>query len=72
MLRDGVEPDSATPDDFTRLHVVARDPSTAQQDPICAGLVGYRPIGATPPGALTGPEQLALARARSTESTRNW
>lgn len=72
MLRDGVDQDLALPDDFTRLHVVACDPTAAQRAPVVNSLIGFHPIGATPPGALTGPEQMALARTRSTDSTRNW
>lgn len=77
LMKVGASEVTATQDDFRRVAIVAKDQIAAMTDPAVEAACGaeYRPIVATPPGMMTGPEAMARRRALDADGYKqrtNW
>lgn len=65
LIKNGVAPHTAKSADFKRVRVTGTDTIDALTSEIVGAEKDYRPLFATPPGAITEPE--AMARSRELE-----
>lgn len=76
LMKKGVTEDAATPDDFKRVAVVAKDQVAAMMSDEVTAAAGeeFRAVVATPPGVPTGFEQMARRRMLNAgdQRTTNW
>lgn len=73
LMRNGVNEDTATQDDYRRVAVVAKDPIGAMtsDEAVAAAGTDFRVVLATPPGVETGMEVMARQRLMNGQ-TRDW